>query len=232
MKLVSQLAVVICSFGAFAVQAQEPNFPHLVTTGYGEVIAKPDMAEFSVKVTETTMNAEQAKAAVDKVVTAFTAQLHASGVTAQQISSSNLYLAPQYHYPQSGQPELVGYRASRQVTVTVDDVANLNQYLDIALAQGINQVDNVQLKVRDQAKYQQQARMAAIEDAKLKARSIAKGFKRNLAGVWRVDYTAVNPQPVMLRAMSMNEKAGVADSYQDATLVIRDRVDVIYKLSE
>lgn len=92
------------------------------------------------------------------------------------------------------------------MTVEVDDVANLNQYLDIALANGINQVDNVQLKVRDEAKYQQQARMAAIEDAKLKARSIAKGFKRNLGGVWRVDYNTMNPQPVMMRAMSMNEK--------------------------
>ena len=180
MKLIPQLAIVACLFGAVSVQAQDPNFPHLVTTGYGEVVAKPDMAQFSVKVTETTMNAEQAKAAVDKVVTAFTAQLKATGVNAQHISSSNLYLAPQYHYPKSGQPELVGYRASRSVTVEVDDVANLNQYLDVALANGINQVDNVQLKVRDEAKYQQQARMAAIEDAKLKARSIAKGFKRNL----------------------------------------------------
>ncbi|AMF95375.1 oxidative stress defense protein [Vibrio fluvialis] len=230
MKLISQLAVVIVSLGAVTAQAQEPNFPHLVTSGYGEVVAKPDMAQFSVKVTETTMNAEQAKAAVDKVVAAFTTQLKSSGVSAQQISSSNLYLAPQYHYPKSGQPELVGYRASRSVTVEVDDVANLNQYLDIALANGINQVDNVQLKVRDEAKYQQQARMAAIEDAKLKARSIAKGFKRNLGGVWRVDYNTMNPQPVMMRAMSMNEKMDASDTYQDATLVIRDRVDVIYKL--
>ncbi|WP_417870839.1 hypothetical protein [Vibrio furnissii] len=28
----------------------------------------------------------------------------------------------------------------------VGDIANLNQYLDIALAAGINQVDNIQLK--------------------------------------------------------------------------------------
>lgn len=230
MKLISKLALAACGCVGFAVQAQEPNFPHLVTTGYGEVVAKPDMAQFSVKVTETTMNAEQAKAAVDQVVTAFTSQLKSSGVAAQSISSSNLYLAPQYHYPKSGQPELVGYRASRSVTVDVEDVANLNQYLDIALAQGINQVDNVQLKVRDQAQYQQQARMAAIEDAKLKARSIAKGFKRNLGGVWRVDYNSSNPQPVMMRSMSMNEKVNADDTYQDASLIIRDRVDVIYKL--
>lgn len=88
MKLISQLAVVIVSLGAVTAQAQEPNFPHLVTSGYGEVVAKPDMAQFSVKVTETTMNAEQAKAAVDKVVAAFTTQLKSSGVSAQQISSS------------------------------------------------------------------------------------------------------------------------------------------------
>ncbi|MFA0279952.1 SIMPL domain-containing protein, partial [Vibrio sp. 10N.222.55.F8] len=70
------------------------------------------------------------------------------------VHSSNLYLSPQYHYPKDGKPELVGYRASRNVTVQVNELANLNEYMDIAIGQGINQIDNIQLQVRDQAKYQ------------------------------------------------------------------------------
>lgn len=232
MKWIAQVAIAVCSIVSLSAYAQTPDFPHLVTTGYGEVEAQPDMAQFSVRVVETTLNAEQAKAAVDKVVSQFTDRLTESGVERKQIASSNLFVAPQYQYPQSGQAELVGYRASRNVTVEVGDIANLNQYLDIALAAGINQVDNIELKVSDPAKYQQQARMAAIEDAKLKARSVAKGFKRNLGGVWRVEYNDASQRPVIMRSMNMSEKRAISDSYQDSVLTISDRVQVIYRLAD
>ncbi|WP_176428373.1 MULTISPECIES: oxidative stress defense protein [unclassified Vibrio] len=229
MKLMTSVTLLsgLLSFGSMA---QEMNFPHLSTTGYGEVVAVPDMAEFSVKVVESTLTAEQAKRAVDKVVEAFVARLKESGVTSQQISSSNLYLVPQYHYPKSGKPELVGYQATRSVTVEVEDLSQLNQYLDVALGEGINQVDNIQLKVRNQEQYQQQARLAAIQDANIKALSLAEGFKLKLGDVWQIDYNSPSVQPIMMRAMAMDAKSE-SNSYQDSTLIIRDRVDVVYQLN-
>ncbi|MDE1514686.1 MAG: oxidative stress defense protein [Vibrio sp.] len=230
MKLFAPV-VLLLSLLSPPLLAQEWDFPHISTTGYGEVSVSPDMAEFSVKVVESTMNAEQAKAAVDKAVSEFTAKLLKSGVTQQNISSSNLYINPQYHYPTNGKPELVGYQASRSMTVRVEDLSKLNQYLDIALESGINQVNRIQLKVRDQDKYQQQARMAAIEDAKQKAQSLAKGFERRLEGVWRVEYNTPSVEPIMMRAANVSEKIDVSDTYQDSSLLIRDRVDVVYKLT-
>ena len=35
---------------SFPSLADSPSFPHISTTGYGEVIATPDMATFSVRV--------------------------------------------------------------------------------------------------------------------------------------------------------------------------------------
>ncbi|MCG9574788.1 oxidative stress defense protein [Vibrio tubiashii] len=223
------VAALSLSLSSFGVLANSPDFPHLSTTGYGEVIAKPDMAEFSVKVVESTMTAEQAKQSVDKVVRTFLDALNKEGVEKQDVTSSNLYITPQYHYPKDGKPELVGYRASRSVTVTVEDLADLNQYLDLALNSGINQVDNIQLKVKDQAKYQQQARMAAIKDANSKAEFLAEGFGKELNGVWRIDYNMPGNQPVLLRSMAMDARSE-SNSYQDSTIVIRDSVDVIYKI--
>lgn len=229
MKKISRLLVVTSYLVSLGVYANSPDFPHLQTTGYGEVTATPDMAEFTARIVETTMTAEQAKQTVDKVVTDFLAQLKDQGVDDDNVSSSNLYIAPQYHYPKSGQPELVGYQASRTVNVTVNELADLNQYLDIALSSGINQVQNVQLKVKEQAKYQEQARQAAIKDANAKAKSLASGFGKTVKGVWRIDYNVPNNQPVLMRSMAMDSRAE-SNTYQDSTIVIRDRVDVIYKL--
>jgi len=224
--LLATLSLTATSFGALA---NSPDFPHLVTTGYGEVVAKPDMAQFTVRVVETTMTAEQSKQSVDKVVSDFLTALAAQGVSTDSITSSNLYISPQYHYPKKGKPELVGYRASRTVNVTVNELDNLNQYLDTALNAGINQVDNIQLKVKEPAKYQQQARLSAIKDANEKAEFLAEGFSKELKDVWRIDYNMPSSQPVLMRSMAMDAKAE-SNTYQDSTIVIRDRVDVIYKL--
>lgn len=230
MKPILVAVVGLSSLFSLNTLANVPDFAHISTTGYGEVSATPDIATFSVKVVESTMTAEQAKKNVDKVVKSFLQQLKSSGVKSEEINSSNLYLVPQYHYPKSGKPELVGYKASRKVTVQVNDLANLNQYLDVALSNGINQVDNIQLKVRDKEKYQQQARLAAIKDANIKAASLADGFDVELEDIWRIDYHAQPSQPVMMRSMAMDAKTE-SNGYQDASIVIRDRVEVVYSIT-
>ncbi|MDF5081770.1 oxidative stress defense protein [Vibrio parahaemolyticus] len=229
MKLYSCLLASALSLSSVSVLADVPEFAHVTTTGYGEVVATPDMATFSVKVVDTTMTAEQAKQSVDKTVEDFLQYLSDAGLSKDNITSSNLYLAPQYHYPKSGKAELVGYRASRSINVTVTDLADLNQYLDMALKAGINQVDNIQLKVSNQVEYQQKARMAAIKDAREKAASLASGFDKKLGGIWQINYNQMHVQPVLMRSMAMDGKQG-SNSYQDSTLVIRDQVDVVYKL--
>lgn len=229
MKLYSFLLASALSLTSASVLANTPEFAHVTTTGYGEVTATPDMATFSVKVVDTTMTAEQAKLSVDKTVEEFLKSLSDAGLSKDNITSSNLYLAPQYHYPKSGKAELVGYRASRSIDVTVTNMKNLNQYLDMALEAGINQVDNIQLKVSNQAEYQQKARMAAIKDAREKAGSLATGFEKKLGDVWQINYRQMHVQPVLMRSMAMDSKEG-ANSYQDSTMIIRDQVDVIYKL--
>lgn len=229
MKLYSFLLASALSLTSASVLANTPEFAYVTTTGYGEVTATPDMATFSVKVVDTTMTAEQAKLSVDKTVEEFLKSLSDAGLSKDNITSSNLYLAPQYHYPKSGKAELVGYRASRSIDVTVTDLKNLNQYLDMALEAGINQVDNIQLKVSNQAEYQQKARMAAIKDAREKAGSLATGFEKKLGDVWQINYRQMHVQPVLMRSMAMDSKEG-ANSYQDSTMIIRDQVDVIYKL--
>ncbi|MDW6093908.1 oxidative stress defense protein [Vibrio rhizosphaerae] len=227
MRLMILSLMMFCLHG----YAAEVNFPHISVTGFGEVTVVPDSAVFSVQVEQSTLNAEQAKEGVDTVVRQFSKQLQDLGAKAEQISSSNLSLAPQYHYPDEGKPELVGYRASRRVTVSVEQLDKLNEFLDAALESGINRIDRITLQVKDHQKYQAQARDKAIQDASTKALSIAKGFKRTLGPVWQVDYHTQQDKPMMMRSVSMNQKEGLQQDYQDKTIVISDSVDVLYRLN-
>lgn len=227
------LAVVLgfSSLGFAGAAAADVAVPHLETIGSGEVTAQPDMAEFSVAVEETRSTAKEAKQAVDKAVTAFVERLQAKGVDRSDIQSANISLQPQYHYPKDKKPELTGYRASRHITVTVRELDQLNTYLDNALGDGINRINNIQLKVSNEAEYLEQARQAAIKDAMDKAESLAKGFGEKIDGVWRITYQVSHPRPVMMR-MAMDAAPETAATYQDAQITIRDRVEVVFKLED
>lgn len=218
--------------GLSGVASANVSVPHLQTTGHGEVTAQPDMAVFSVAVEELRPTAKAAKEAVDKAVTAFVDRLLKEGLDRSQIQSANINLQPQYHYPKDQEPELKGYRASRYITVTVNSLDKLNTYLDNALGDGINRINNIELKVSNEKEYQDQARQAAVKDAMEKAKSLADGFGEKLDGVWQINYQTSYPRPVMMRmamdAPAMEKSMG----YQDTQIVIRDQVDVTFKLQD
>ena len=229
-----QLLAAVLGFSAlgFAGAASAGvQVPHLETVGSGEVTAQPDMAEFSVAAEETRATAKEAKQAVDQAVTAFVERLLAQGIERSHIQSANISLQPQYHYPKDKKPELVGYRAIRHITVTVNDLEKLNSYLDSAMGDGINRINNIKLKVSNEEEYIEQARQAAIKDAVAKAESLAKGFGEKLDGVWRINYHAASPRPVMMR-MAMDAAPATSETYQDTQITIRDRVEVVFKLEE
>ncbi|ELR65339.1 Hypothetical protein C942_01126 [Photobacterium marinum] len=229
-----QLLAVLLGFstlGFAGAASAQMTVPHLETVGSGEVSAQPDMAEFSVAVEENRPTAKEAKQAVDKAVTAFVERLLAQGVERSDIQSANISLQPQYHYPKDKKPELVGYRANRYVTVTVRDLDKLNTYLDNALGDGINRINNINLKVSNEDEYIEKARQAAIKDAIAKAESLAKGFGEKLDGVWRITYQVASPRPVMMR-MAMDAAPEVSATYQDTEITIRDRVEVVFKLQD
>ncbi|WP_083698217.1 oxidative stress defense protein [Shewanella sp. UCD-KL21] len=209
--------------------AAELSFPHLETVGVSQIKIEPDMANITVQVSLTKDDAKQAKVAVDQAVANFIKRLAAAGVEKSAIESANLSIQPQYHYPSQQPKELVGYRANRQVIVTIKQLPKLNDILDSALEEGINQVQHISLSSSNQTAAIEQARQAAIKDAKQKAQSLAQGFERELDGLWKISYLTQQPvQPVMMRMAAM--QSDVAESYQYGQVSVEERVEVTYKL--
>lgn len=220
---------LMLGFTTHAAIAANYDFPHLETVGTSQVNIAPDMAEISVQVSLSKDNAKQAKAAVDEAVAKFINRLKQAGVNKQDIQSANLQIQPQYHYPSNQPKKLTGYNASRHITVSVKDLAKLNDILDSALEEGINRVQNIALKSSNESQAVEQARQAAIEDAKQKAKSLAQGFDRKLDGVWEIRYLTQHPvQPVMMRMSAM--QSDMTESYQYGDVSVEERVEVIYRL--
>lgn len=211
--------------------AADINFAHLETVGTSNILVTADMAEIDVEVVIKAKTAKAAKSESDVAVAKFIERLQKAGVSSKQIQSANINLQPQYHYQKNQPNKLTGYSASRRVTVTVVKLANLNNILDTALAQGINRINHIALKSSKEAEYLKQARLAAIKDAQQKATELAQGFGEKLDGVWLIRYFNQRPvQPVMMRMNAENDTYNVPQSYQQGQVTIQDRVEVTYKL--
>ncbi|QSX33217.1 oxidative stress defense protein [Shewanella avicenniae] len=233
MKFSPLTRVVLCGMPAllasYALQAAD--LPLLETVGVSQIEAEPDQAQVTVAVVVKADTAAAAKDQADTAVAAFIERLLKTGVAKQDISSANLALAPQYRYPKDEEPVLVGYRASRDVTLTLP-LALLNPVLDKALAEGLNSVRAINLKSSKELQLKLQARDAAIADAKQKAKALAKGFDAKLDGVWSIRYFEQTPVASLRFSTAELKQASSDQSYQYGSVTFSDRVEVSYKLKQ
>lgn len=232
-RKIKGLALVLSLFSSAVVMANAPDFPHLSTVGVSQIEAKPDMARVHVAVTILKQTAAESKDASDAAVAALLERLHKMGVQSKDIESANLSVQPQYKYQKNKDPKLLGYQSTRNVEVTVKDLTQLNSVLDGALVDGLNRVNNIEFLVSDRQSYQDKARMAAIEDAKTKAKMLAAGFELELDGVWQIRYqSAPSVRPMMMRSAPNVMADSIEESYMNTPVTFRDRVEVIFTLSE
>lgn len=217
-----------------ALADEVPNGPHVVISGQSRIDATPDIATLSIDVSVSAKEAGDAKKQADDRVAQYFDFLKKNGIEKKDIDAANLSTQPEYDYPKDGKSVLKGYRAVRQVRVTLRQLDKLNDLLDGALKSGLNEIRSVELGVADPAMYRNKARQAAIDDATQQASDLAKGFHSKLGPVYSIRYHVTNFQPMpVARMYKMAEAApetSAAETYQKKSIQFNDQVDVVFEL--
>ena len=225
------LSALVVSAPLLAIEV--PQAPHLVVSGYAEQKAEPDMLTLNVAVTALEKQGIKAKQQVDTKVAAFFGQLESLGIKRSDVEAGNLVISPEYQYPQNKQPEMVGYRAQRQLAVKLYQLDKLSQLMDTALKAGLESVSQIEYGLKSPQVIKEQARLGAVADATSKAESLAKAFGMKLGKVYSVEYRNSSPMPVYTRAMKA-AAAPAADmmenSYQQQQISITDNVEAVFLL--
>ncbi|HEH9406475.1 TPA: SIMPL domain-containing protein [Aeromonas bestiarum] len=227
------LSALVVSAPLFALEV--PQAPHLVVSGYAEQKAEPDMLTLNVSVTALEKQGIKAKQQVDGKVAAFFGQLEGLGIKRSDVEAGNLVISPEYQYPQNKKPELVGYRAQRQLAVKLYQLDKLSELMDTALKAGLESVSQIEYGLKSPQIIKEQARVGAVEDAKTKAESLAKAFGIKLGKVYSVEYRNNTPMPIYSRALKAAAMAAPAadmmeNSYQQQQISITDNVEAVFLL--
>ncbi len=237
--LVGALAGVLLLAGCAAGQAtpaaaadQEPT--GITVVGEGKAIATPDVAYISLGV-ETT--GSTAKAAMDdnsRRMTEVIQQLKGLGIAERDIQTSGISLQPIYESRRMEQPgilpNIIGYRASNLVTVTINDLARAPEVLDGVVNVGANQVSGLQFGIKDDSRLRQQALAEASKQSKDKAKAIADALGVTIIGIASVqeDFSG-GPVPLRDAKAALAAEAAASTPVLSGELTVTARVQVTYR---
>lgn len=196
---------------AHSPEARMPGVIHV--TASANVDVAPDQVSVSAGVQSDGKTAQEAMAKNSEKMRNVFATLAANGIPERDISTTNLNLNPRYDYEQrtNGQPLLVGYRASNQITIVSRDLDRTGQLIDALLQAGLNNINGVNFRVSEPEMAQAQARAAAIEKAKVKARMMAQSANVRLGRLLSLQEGA-SSNPIRFNEGMMAARSMSADS--------------------
>src|SRR5579863_7846779 len=191
------LAVTVLGAAASA-QAQQPQTEppaRIIVSGDGSVSVAPDYAAIGCGVTNKAKTAKDATDANAKAMAAVVAALRGAGIEQKDIQTTRFSLQPVYAPPQpNAEPKLTGFSVSNQFRVTIRQVGNVGDILDRLIAAGATDVGSVEFLHSDTSKALDQARTAALADAKRKAELYAQAAGLTLGGVgWITEDSGYTP---------------------------------------
>ena len=174
---------------AFSKSIQPSSFRSFSVSGEGEVVAIPDVAQFTFQViTQGGTNiADLQTQNVEKTNNAI-AFVKAQGVEEKDIKTQNFNLDPRYQYyncsPRSlgGEveacppPEITGYTITQTVQVKVrkENFAKIGAIVSGVVENGANSVSQLSFIIDNPDEDESRARAQAIEKAREKAKAVAK----------------------------------------------------------
>jgi len=220
-KLIAFLLIIICAVrflvgGDFSDKDKIENT--ISFSGHGEVYAVPDIANinFSIqKDAKTVKEAQNQVAQIEKKVLDF---LKANNVADKDIKTTNVSFYPKYEFqyskdmtcgaltcpPRPEKQVIVGYTSSENITVKIRNTDETGKIIEGIGALGVSDLNGPNFAIDDEDIFKDNARKLAIDEAKLKARKLAKDLGIRLGKITSFSEGENYPRPMYEKAIMLS----------------------------
>ena len=195
----------------------DPMPPTISVSGEGEVLAVPDVAQFSFTVTAEAPEANAAQSESAERVNAIIDYLTEQGIEARDIKTERYDLNPRWRYEDRvcpagsycppGERVQDGFSVSQRISVKVRDTDLAGTLLAGVGERGATNISRLEFTVDDQEALRAEARAAAIADAREKAQALAADLGVSLLQLQ--GYHEEQGGYFSPRMMAMDEAAGL-----------------------
>lgn len=174
------------------------ELPRLAATGSGEVVAVPDIAEFTFDViVEGGTDLAVLQSENTEKMNAVIAYLKQQGIADEDIRTAAYQIEPRQNYGKCEDgicppPEIVGYTVTQSATVKVREISQAGDLLTGVVERGANSVSALAFTIDDLEAVRDQARTAAIEMAQTRAKAMAQAANVKLGRVLSMTETPIS----------------------------------------
>ncbi len=170
-------------------------------TGSGQVAAKPDMVQFQIEVVTTGQDVSEAQEQNAVTMNQVIQSIVELTIPRESIQTAAYTISPRYDYIE-GRQVFRGYEVSNAITVKLTDLTQVGTVIDTAVQNGATHISSIQFTISNEDIYYQQALKVALQNAKLKAKTIAEKMKLSLY-----------PQPIEIVEISNSRPAPYQAAY-------------------
>jgi len=200
----------------------------ITVTGVGSVSAVPDAVRFNATVSTIGATNNAALSTTTKSAAAVRQALKDAGIATKDIRSASISVYPEYNWIQEAGTKITGYRASQSFDVLVRNASKAGTIIEAVVTAG---GDSVQLGgvipvTLNPTLATEQARAAAVTNAKSKASSYAKLLGTSIGKVLSLEEQSspVYSSPFPMAKAGADATAVVIDlGEQDVTVTITVR---------
>jgi len=171
--LISTFLLALITSETLDIKVKLKNKETITLSGEGKAIGVPDVASVNFSVITEKMTAKETMAENANKMNEVINFVKESGVDEKDVKTQAYFLSPRYDWVE-GERVFKGYQLTSTLAVKIRDLEKISDIIDGVVLRGANQVGDIQFVIDDPDKLKEEARNKAIENAKVRAESIAK----------------------------------------------------------
>lgn len=179
----------------------------LSVSGTGKAMAKPDMALLQFAVESRAKDAEGALQANAATMAKVMAAMKKAGIAEKDMQTAGLYMNAEYERTNGRYTnKIIGHVVNASLTIKVRNIDKAGSVIDSAIANGANRMNSLSFGFQDDEALKNEARRAAVADAKASASLYAEEAGVKLGAIISISegYSAApGPQP-LARSIEMD----------------------------
>lgn len=179
----------------------------LAVVGEGKVEVTPDTAYIDAGITvDQASSVAEAQKEINEINNKIINALRKIGIEKADIKTSNYSINPNYKY-ENNEDRVDGYNGNVTIEIKVSDPQLASRVIETVTTAGANQIQGSRFVVDKPELYREEARNAAIKNAKDQAQKIAKDLGIKLGRITNIVESSSN-QPVLYKTTMMAEGIG------------------------
>jgi len=201
MKKYLILASTFFSSVLFAHNNDHADDRWIHVTGVGESVAAPDLAILRLGVISTAKSAKLATELNNESIAKIFRVLKDLGLNKNDLETDRFQLVPQRQYRKGLAPLITGYQVTNSLVLRIRELDRVGEIMQSAIDAGGNNFESLSYAVEDDAKYVEEARLLAVENALFKAMELTEPLDAKVGKPLTIQELSGHPRPMQERRM-------------------------------